>query len=119
MASSSSGASSKSNTLKFSAMRSGLRGLRDGRAPLLQVPAEHDLGGRLAVLLRDLEQGLVLEGALLAVPVKRDAADGRPRLGNDAVGGVRANDVALLEVGVHLDLVDRGDDLRGLKQRVR
>ena len=46
----------------------------------------------------------------LAVAVEGDAADRRPRLGEDAVLGVGGLDVGLGEVGVHLDLVDRRDD---------
>ena len=53
IAASSSAVSSKSKTSKFSAMRAGLVGLRDDRAALLQVPAQHDLGRRLAVRLGD------------------------------------------------------------------
>ena len=52
----------------------------------------------------------------LAVAVEGDAADGRPRLGQDAVLGAERLDLALLEVGVHLDLVDRGHDGRLLQQ---
>ena len=50
--------------------------LRDDRAALLQVPAQHDLGRGLAVRLGDLADDRVLEGAgVLAVAVEGDAAD--------------------------------------------
>jgi hypothetical protein len=68
----------------------GLGRLRDRGAGLLQVPAQHHLSGRLAVLARDLQQRRVLECALLAAPVGGDAADGRPGMGQDAVLGVHA-----------------------------
>jgi hypothetical protein len=68
----------------------GLGRLRDRGAALLQVPAQHHLRGRLAVLARDLEQRRVVERALLATAVGGDAADGRPGLGDDAVLGVHA-----------------------------
>jgi hypothetical protein len=47
----------------------GLGRLRDRGAALLQVPAQHHLSGRLAVLARDLTQRGVVEHALFAVPV--------------------------------------------------
>jgi hypothetical protein len=40
-------------------------------------------------------------------------------LRDDAVLGVRGEDVGLAEVGVHLDLVDGGDDGRGVEGRAR
>ena len=87
--------------------------LRDDRAALLQVPAQHHLRRRLAVRLGDLADDRVLEGAAVAaVAVEGDAADRRPRLGEDAVLGAERLDLALLEVGVHLDLVDRRHDRR-------
>ena len=50
----------------------------------------------------------VLQGAgVLAVAVEGDAADRRPGLGEDAVLGVQGLHLALLEVGMHLDLVHR------------
>ncbi len=63
----------------------------------------------------DLTDGVVVEGALLSVAIDRDAADGRPRLGEDAVLSVQGLQLLLLEVGVHLDLVHRRHDI-GLGQ---
>jgi hypothetical protein len=52
----------------------------------------------------------VVEGAaVLAVPVERDATDRRPGLRDDAVLGAERLDLALREVRVGLDLVDRRD----------
>lgn len=56
-------------------------GLRDRGVALLQVLAQHDLRGRLAVLTADFKECGVLEGTLLPAAVGGDAADGRPRLG--------------------------------------
>ena len=54
----------------------GLGGLRDDRAPVLDPPAQHDLGGGLAVRLSDAADHGVLEGAgVLTVAVERDSAD--------------------------------------------
>ena len=91
--------------------------LRDGRASL-QVPAQHDLGGVLPCSLGDPADDRVLQGAgVLAVAVEGDAADRRPGLGQDAVLGVEGLHLGLLEVGVHLDLVDRRHDVGCLEQR--
>src|SRR5215204_4480642 len=86
----------------------GLGRLRDRGSALLQVPAQHHLSGRLAVLARDLTQRRVVECALLAAPVGGDAPDGRPGLGKDAVLGVQTLQRGLLEVRVELDLVQGG-----------
>src|SRR4051812_30319613 len=88
----------------------GLGGLRDRGAALLQVPAQHHLRGRLAVLAGDLTERRVVERALLAAPVGRDAADGRPGLGHDAVLRVHTLQRGLLEVRMDLDLVHGGHD---------
>src|SRR5436190_22686191 len=54
----------------------GLGRLRDHRAAMLQAPAQHDLGRRLVVRLRDAADDRVLEGArVLAVAVEGDATD--------------------------------------------
>ena len=96
----------------------GLGGLRDDRPSVLQAPAQHDLGGALAVRLGDLADHRVLEGAgVLAVAVEGDPADRRPGLREDAVLGAEGLDLRLDEVGVHLDLVDRRDDLGAVEQR--
>ena len=85
---------------------------------MLEAPAQHHLGGALAVRLGDLADHRVLEGAgVLAVAVEGDAADRRPGLGEDAVLGAEGLDLGLDEVGVHLDLVDRRDDLGAVEQR--
>jgi hypothetical protein len=44
----------------------GLGGLRDDRAPVLDAPAEHDLGRALVVRLRDLADDRVLQRAGVA-----------------------------------------------------
>ena len=54
MAAISSSVSSKSKTSRFSAIRPRVGGLRDGHQSQLHVPAQHRLGGRLAVAGRDL-----------------------------------------------------------------
>jgi hypothetical protein len=114
----SSGVSSKSKTSMFSAMRLGLVDFGDDRAPVLDPPAQHGLGGRLAVRLSDAADHGVVEGAgVLAVAVERDPADRRPGLGEDAVLGAARLDLGLDEVGVHLDLVDGGDDAGAVEQR--
>src|SRR5215204_6299670 len=65
--------------------------LWDDRAALLQTPAQHHLGGGLAVALGDLADDRILKGAcVLTVAVEGDAADRRPRLSEEAVFGVRA-----------------------------
>jgi hypothetical protein len=51
-----------------------------------------------------------------AVAVERDAADRRPRLGEDAVLDAEGLDVRLGEVRMLLDLVDRGDDRGPVEQ---
>ena len=113
----SSSVSSKSKTSMFSAMRCRLGRLRDHRAALLEVPAQHHLRRRLAVRLGDPGDGRVFERAgVLAVAVEGDAADRRPGLGEDAVLGVERLDLGLLEVRVDLDLVDRRARRRGVEQ---
>ena len=119
MAASSSAVSSKSKTSKFSAIRCGLVDFGIAERPLLQVPAQHDLGRGLVVGLGDVGDGGVLEGAgVAALAVEGDAADGGPGLGEDAVLGVGGTDLGLREVRVHLDLVDRGHDAGVLQQLV-
>src|SRR4051794_17417538 len=54
----------------------GLGGLRDDGAPLLQPPAQHSLGGALAMGSRDLPDDRIVEcAAVVAVGVERDPAD--------------------------------------------
>src|SRR5690349_1532332 len=48
--------------------------LRNRGATFLQVPAQHHLSRRLAVLPRDLEQRLVVEAAFLHAAVRCDSA---------------------------------------------
>ena len=89
---------------------------------MLQVPAQHDLRGGLAVRGGDRGDGRVVEDAAAVSPqprVERDAADRRPRLGQDAVLGVGRLHVGLGEVGVQLDLVHRRHHLGLLEQRAR
>jgi hypothetical protein len=71
------------------------------------------------VLGRDLDDRRVLEGAaVVPVAVERDPTDRRPGLGDDAVGGIECLHLGLLEVGVHLDLIDGRHHLRGREQRL-
>ena len=56
---------------------------------------------------------------VLAIPVEGDAADRRPRLGDDAVLGAEVLHLALLEVGVDLDLVDPGTTVAWSRSLVR
>src|SRR4051812_19997746 len=59
--------------------------LRDDRASVLDAPAEHHLGRGLAVRLGDLrDDGVPQRAGVLALAVEGDAADRRPRLGEDA-----------------------------------
>jgi hypothetical protein len=59
--------------------------LRDDLAALLQMPAQHDLGGSLVVGLGDVADDRILKGAVvLPVTVKGDAADRGPGLGQQA-----------------------------------
>jgi hypothetical protein len=53
---------------------------------------------------RDVLQRRVVECALLTATVGGDAADGRPRLRQDAVLGVQVLQRALLKVRMDLDL---------------
>ena len=85
--------------------------LRDHRAAMLHAPAQHDLRCRLAVRLGDFEDRRVLQRAFVAAAIKGDAADGRPGLGQDAMLSVQAFEFGLLEIGMQLDLVDRGHHL--------
>jgi hypothetical protein len=53
--------------------------IRLGRLPdrgpaLLQVPPQHHLSGRLAVLARDVQEGRIIEAALLTTTVRGDTA---------------------------------------------
>jgi hypothetical protein len=85
---------------------------------LLQVPAQHHLGRCLGVGGRDLVDDRVRQGAAVgAVPVEGDAADRRPRLGQDPVLGVDRQELGLPKVGVHLDLVHSRHHRRGRQQR--
>jgi hypothetical protein len=94
----------------------GLDRLRDRRPLLLQVPAQHDLGWRLAVLAGELEQLQVREGRPFESSVRGDAADRRPGLGGDPVLRVHPLQRGLLEVRVQLDLVHGGHDGRRAQQ---
>lgn len=80
----------------------GSDGLRDRRAALLHMPAQHDLRSGLAVCLGDATDHGIAEGALPAPAVEGDAADRRPRLGEDAEGGVEVLGGTLRDVGVQL-----------------
>ena len=120
MAASSSGASSKSKIVEVLHDPRRGDGLRDGLTSLLKVPAQHHLGRGLAVRGGDLSDGRVLEGAAVgSVPVEGDAADRRPGLGEDAVLGVDREQRGLAEVGVDLDLVDRGHHGCRVRSRAR
>ena len=73
------------------------------------------------MLRGDRADGRVVESAHAVVAeagVEGDAADGRPRLRDDPVARVRLLQLALLEVRVHLDLVDRGHDRGGVEEPV-
>src|SRR4051794_26471581 len=87
----------------------GLHRLREDDVAQLDVPAQHDLGRGLAVLL-----GQVLERAL----GEQVAAlcDRAPRLGLDAVLHVIVAQLALDQPRVQLDLVDRGDGVGLLRE---
>src|SRR3954447_5487212 len=94
-----------------------LGGLRDHRAALLDAPTQQHLRGRLAARLGDAGDDGILQGAgVLALAVEGDAADGGPGLVEDAVLAVEVLHLALLEVGVDLELVDPGHDVGAVEQ---
>ncbi len=84
----------------FSAIRRRCHGLGDDDRAQLDVPAQHDLGRRAAVLAARSDDHRV--GEQLAALGQR-----APRLGRDAGARRRRPGGVLLEVGVQLDLVDR------------
>jgi hypothetical protein len=68
----------------------------------------------------DRTDGWIFESAAVAaVAVEGDAADRRPRLGENPVLGAEGLDLALGEVGVDLDLVDGRYDRRASSSVVR
>src|SRR6187200_679756 len=93
--------------------------LRDRTEPMLDVPAQDGLRRGLAVLgseLGDDRIGQRAAGLIGAGHVDEDAAEWRPRLGNDAQLGVRLAQRGLREVRVQLDLVDRRHDVGAVGQ---
>ena len=94
-------------------------GWRSGRAAGASAasPAPATCRARSAISASDR---VVSVPRVLAVAVERDAADRRPRLGEDAVLRRRsAWSVGLREVRVQLDLVDRRDDVGAVEQPAR
>src|SRR4051812_6478256 len=84
--------------------------LGDRAESVLDVPAQDDLCGGLAVLGREMGDDRIGQRTTRLVGaghVDQDAAERRPCLGDDAELGVNRAQRALLEVRVQLDLVDR------------
>src|SRR5690606_34348446 len=75
-------------------------GLRAHDDAALQVPADHDLGGRHAVRIRRILHRLLAEEVVLAL------AERPPSLGTDAERLGEGTQLTLLESGVQLHLVD-------------
>ena len=96
----------------------GLGRLRDDRAAVLQTPTQHHLGRGLGVGVSDVcDDGVVEGAAVAAAAIEGDAADRRPRLREDPALGAEVLHLALLEVGVALDLVDRRHHRGASEQR--
>lgn len=83
---------------------------QDGVAPL-QAPAQQDLGERVPAAVGDLVEGHVGADLLARVGDLVLGAQGRVRLGQDAVLQAELDEVVVGEEGVDLDLVDGGLDL--------
>ena len=87
---------------------------RDHDVSLLDVPAQQHLGGGLAVLLGEgLDEGLGHDRVVAA------SAERVPRLRRDVVLIEEFLELLLREVGVALDLVDRGDNLALVEDALR
>ena len=87
---------------------------RDDDVSLLDVPAQQHLGGGLAVLLGEgLDEGFGHD-RVVAAPAQRE-----PRLQRDVVLPQERLELGLREVGVALDLVDRGDNLALVEDALR
>ena len=87
---------------------------RDHDVPLLDVPAQDDLSGRLAILVSQiLDQGFGHDRVVAA------SAQRVPRLQRDVVLPQERLEFGLREVGVALDLVDGGDDLALVEDSLR
>lgn len=87
---------------------------RDHDVSLLDVPAQQYLGGGLAVLLGEaLDEGLGHDRVVAA------SAQRVPRLQRDVVLREEFLERRLREVGVALDLVDRGDNLTLVEDALR
>src|SRR4026208_1176693 len=70
------------------------------------MPAKHRLSWSLVVFRGDLaDHGVLQRAAVAAVSVEGDATDRRPGLRQDSVLGVERLHLALLEIGMNLDLV--------------
>ena len=102
----------------FSAIRAGLVDFGITERPCCRCQRSITCAGVLPCVFGDATDDRVFQGAgVLAVAVEGDAADRRPRLGEDAVLRAEGLHVALLEVGVDLDLVHRRHH-RGRPSRV-
>ena len=87
---------------------------RDHDVSLLDMPAQQHLGGGLAVFLGEfLDEGLGHD-RVVAAPAQRV-----PRLQRDVVLRQERLELGLREVGVALDLVDRGDNLALVEDALR
>ena len=87
---------------------------RDHDVSLLDVPTQQHLGGGLAVLLGEaLDEGLGHDRVVAA------SAQRVPRLQRDVVLLEEFLELRLREVGVALDLVDRGDNLALVEDALR
>ena len=87
---------------------------RDHDVSMLDMPTQQHLGGGLAVLLGEaLDEGLGHD-RVVAAPAQRV-----PRLQRDVVPLEEFLEFRLWEVGVALDLVDRGDNLALVEDALR
>lgn len=73
---------------------------------------------RLAVHLADFRDGLVSQRGI-AVAVRAQTTDGRPCLGEDAMLAVEFLQLALLDVRVHLNPVDRRNHVSLVEQALQ
>jgi len=90
----------------------GREGFGNGAGPVLDVPAQHDLRGRFAVLLRETYYDGIGERVRRLVAELADAvAKRRPSLGENAEPGMRLPRSLLIEQRMQLDLVYGRDRL--------
>lgn len=100
-----------------------LNRLGDGNDTILELPAQNDLRGRFPMRPADtgddrIRQRIPAAGGGSPGPVALHSTDRRPRLGHDPERRVFLSKLLLDEVGMELDLVDRGNDFGACDQRI-